>query len=168
MRFGAQTGGLLWEFERPRVRQHMGTKTSEDRGDSKGTRCHPIQALRPGDSRYSKGAGQAGMNMCVRPLPLFPCSCRSGRGKAARVPGWGFPSLVLRPGPRDERADSSWPLLLPQRARRSSAPRLSRVSAPGLQGIFGLCLCSTHSEIVLPWSGAPSPTHSCVGRAQKC
>ncbi|XP_007652081.1 aryl hydrocarbon receptor repressor [Cricetulus griseus] len=65
--------------------------------------------------------------MCVRPLPLFPCSCRSGRGRAARVPGWGFPSLVLGPGPGDERADSSWPLRLPQRAR----PIFRAPPAPG-------------------------------------
>lgn len=32
---------------------------------------------------------------------------------------------------------------------QSSAPRLPRVSAPGFQGISGLCLCSSHFEIFL-------------------
>lgn len=127
MKFGAQTGGLLWEFERPGVRSHIGTKTSEDRGYSKGRRYHPIQAFRPGNPRYSKGTGQIESSMCVRPLPPFPCSCSSGRGRAARVPGWGFPSLVLRAGPGDERADSSRPLRLPQRAR----PIFRAPPAPG-------------------------------------
>lgn len=61
----------------------------------------------------------------MRPLPLFPCVCRFGRGGSRAGVGLSFSSL--RPGPRDERADSSWPPRLPQRAR----PIFCAPPAPG-------------------------------------
>lgn len=73
------------------VKSHLGTKTADTRRASGDTLFRHSD---PGTLNIQRVRWQAGTRMCVRPLPLFPCVCRYGRGRAARVLGWGFPSLV--------------------------------------------------------------------------
>lgn len=148
MEFGAQTGGLLCDLERPRGKTTFRHKDPEECGDLTGTRVILSRPSDPGTPDTQRARGRQGGGCACAPCRFSPALAAAG-GAGRLALGWGFPSLVLRPGPRDERADSSCPPRLPQRAR----PVFCAPPAPGkcsrASGLSGLRLCRSHSEIVL-------------------